>query len=87
MKKLAKDAALKDLIHLDFGYGCHESWQFAKVERINQSKGLFDDSPRVNVTARYGDEIITASFELNEQVELYEPTPSRSRSRKTRGNR
>lgn len=71
MKKLAKDLKCHDKIRLDFGYGCHESWQWAKVERIGESTGLFDTRPKIDLTARYGDEIITSSFLPNDEVEVF----------------
>lgn len=65
---LAKHILPKDEILLDFGHECSENWQYAKVERIGKSTGLFDNLPRVSITARYGDEIITADFKPDDDV-------------------
>jgi len=65
---LAKHILPKDQILLDFGQDLNENWQYAKVERIGKSIGLFDNLPRVSITARYGDEIITADFKPDDDV-------------------
>ena len=82
----AKDVKKKQLIRLDFGYGCHESWQWAKVERIGESTGLFDTNPRVDLTARYGDEIITVSFLPDDEVEIFAPKRETWEEKELRAN-
>ncbi len=67
---LAKDVKVKDYILLDFGYGMHESYRFAKVERIGESTALFDDIPRINLTVRSLDDIITSCFKPDEMVKI-----------------
>jgi hypothetical protein len=45
-----------------------ENWQYAKVERIGKLTGLFDEIPRISITARSGDVIITADFKPDDEV-------------------
>lgn len=65
---LAKYILPKDEILLDFGWDLNERLVYAKVERIGKSTGLFDNLPRVSITARYQDEIITADFKPDDDV-------------------
>lgn len=64
---LAKDVKPKMYVHLDFGYGRHENWHYAKVERVIDSISVFGE-PRISITSRYADTIITSDFEPDEEV-------------------